>query len=41
MQYSIILWKFAERALTTFGAVGKGNLLPFGINEQKQEDYLY
>ncbi len=30
MRYSIILWKFAKRAQRTFGAVAKGNLLPFG-----------
>jgi hypothetical protein len=31
MRYSIILWKFAKRAQITFGAVAKGNLLPFGL----------
>jgi hypothetical protein len=32
MQYSIILPKFAKRAQITFGALAKGNLLPFGIS---------
>ncbi len=41
MQYSIILWKFVERAQITFGAVGKGNLLLFGLYEQKQKDYPF
>ena len=35
MRYSIILLKFAKRAHITFGAFAKGNLLPFGIYEQK------
>jgi hypothetical protein len=30
MQCSITLWQFAKRAQITFGAVAKGNLLPFG-----------
>jgi len=37
MRYSITLRKFAKRAQTTFGAVAKGNLSPFGICLQKQE----
>jgi hypothetical protein len=28
-------WKFAKRAQITFGAVAKGNLLPFGMYEKK------
>jgi hypothetical protein len=40
MRYSITLRKFAKRAQTTFGAVAKGNLLPFGICLQKQKNYL-
>ena len=30
MRCSITLWQFAKRAQITFGAVTKGNLLPFG-----------
>ena len=30
MRCSVTLWKFAKRAQITFGAVTKGNLLPFG-----------
>ncbi len=43
MRYSIILRKFAKRAQLTFGDVAKGtgNLLPFGMNEQKQKDYFF
>ncbi len=41
MRYSIILLKFAKRAQITFGALAKGNLLPFGIYLQKQKDYIY
>ncbi len=41
MQYSIILLKFAKRAQITFGAIAKGNLLPFGIYKQKQKDYFF
>jgi hypothetical protein len=33
--------KFAKRAQITFGVVTKGNLLPFGIYEKKQKDYLF
>jgi hypothetical protein len=29
MRCSITLWQFAKRAQITFGAVAKGNLLPF------------
>jgi hypothetical protein len=29
MRCSITLWQFAKRAQKTFGAVAKGNLLPF------------
>jgi hypothetical protein len=39
--YSIILHIFAKRAQITFGAVGKSNLLPFGMHEQKQKDYFF
>jgi hypothetical protein len=31
MRGSITLWHFAKRAQTTFGAVAKGNPLPFGL----------
>jgi hypothetical protein len=31
MRCSITLWQFATRAQITFGAVAKGNLLPFLI----------
>jgi hypothetical protein len=31
MRGAITLWHFAKRAQTTFGAVAKGNLLPFGL----------
>jgi hypothetical protein len=43
MRYSIILKTFAKKAQITFGAVAKGNLLPFGMYEyeQKQKDYLF
>ena len=30
MRCSVTLWQFAKRAQITFGAVTKGNLLPFG-----------
>ena len=29
MRCSVTLWQFAKRAQITFGAVAKGNLLPF------------
>ena len=29
LRYSVTLWQFAKRAQLTFGAVAKGNLLPF------------
>ena len=29
LRYSVTLWQFAKRAQITFGAVAKGNLLPF------------
>ncbi len=38
MRYTIILRKFARRAQITFGAVAKGDLLPFGMYKQKQKD---
>jgi hypothetical protein len=41
MRYSIILRKFAKRAQITFGAVAKGNLLPFGMQEQKQKENFF
>jgi hypothetical protein len=28
---AVTLWQFAKRAQITFGAVAKGNLLPFGL----------
>jgi hypothetical protein len=31
MWYKIILWKFAKKALMTFGAVAKDNLEPFRL----------
>ncbi len=31
MRCSVALWQFAIRAQITFGAVAKGNLLPFGL----------
>jgi hypothetical protein len=40
MRYSITLLKFAKRAQIPFGAFVKGNLLPFGIYDQKQKDYF-
>jgi hypothetical protein len=41
MRYPIILWKFAKKAQITFGDVAKGNLLPFGMYEQKQKNYFF
>jgi hypothetical protein len=41
MRYSIILRIFAKRAQITFGAVAKGNLLPFKMYEQKQKDWFF
>jgi hypothetical protein len=41
MRYSIILRKFAKRAKITFGAVAKGNLIPFGMYGQKQKDHHF
>ena len=31
MRCSVTLWQSAKRAQITFGAVAKGNLLPFGL----------
>jgi hypothetical protein len=41
MRYSINLKKFAKRTQITFGAVAKGNLLPFGIYLTKAKSYLF
>ena len=37
MRYTIYFWAFAKRAQITFGAFAKGNLLPVGMDEQKQK----
>jgi|LakMenE18May11ns_1017448.scaffolds.fasta_scaffold9631392_1 hypothetical protein len=37
---SVNLRQFAERAQITFGAIAKGNLLPFAMCFKKQADFL-
>ncbi len=40
MRYSVNLRQFAKRAQITFGAIAKGNLLPFAMRFKKQADFF-
>ena len=40
MRYSVNLRQFAKRAQITFGAIAKGNLLPFAVCFKKQADFF-
>jgi hypothetical protein len=40
MRCSITLWQFAKGSQITFGAVAKGNLLPFAMCFKKQADFF-